>query len=98
MLDIDKISNIFCCFIFFTSVNLFKKIVFNNLGGFIMDDDIFNPRKRLLTDKETVELVEIVEATIDVVSSNKTRNIVSSLENDNKYFIYINFLIDYNNH
>mgnify|MGYP003309029598 CR=1 FL=1 len=63
-----------------------------------MDDDIFNPRKRLLTDKETVELVEIVEATIDVVSSNKTRNIVSSLENDNKYFIYINFLIDYNNH
>lgn len=27
-----------------------------------MDDNILNPRKRLLSDKETVELVEIIEA------------------------------------
>mgnify|MGYP003332976552 CR=1 FL=1 len=39
-----------------------------------MDDDIFNPRKRLLTDKETVELVEIIEAAINKVSSSNTND------------------------
>lgn len=49
-----------------------------------MDDDIFNPRKRLLTDKETVELVEVVEATIDLVSTNKSRNPSLLIEEENK--------------
>ena len=36
-----------------------------------MDDNIFNPRKRLLTEKETVELVEVIEAANAKISGGK---------------------------
>lgn len=47
-----------------------------------MDDNILNPRKRLLTDKETVELVEIIEAANKKLSSNKDEEeiILSAIE------------------
>lgn len=49
-----------------------------------MDDDIFNPRKRLLTDKETVELVEVIEAAIEQVSTNKSHDPASMFDTNNK--------------